>query len=101
MRLATIDRQQDRLDPLAMSIEVCEPVQRGALTMRAAPAPFLLDRKEVAILADQAVARDHAAVEEMLRDPVSAVGAIEQVGARAVREDVHEKASFGRKPCAH
>ena len=70
--------------------------------MRAAPAPFLLDREQVGILADQMMARHHAAGEEMLRDPVLAIGAVKQIGAGPVSEDVHEEASAVRlQPRAH
>ena len=47
------------------------------------------------------MARHHAAGEEMLRDPVLAVGAIEQIGAGAVGEDVHEEAAVRLQPGAH
>jgi hypothetical protein len=52
--------------------------------MRAAPAPFLLDLEQIGILPDQMMARHHAAGEEMLRDPVLAVGAVKAIGARAM-----------------
>ena len=39
------------------------------------------------------MARHHAAGEEMLRDPVLAIGAIEQIGAGAMGEDVQEEAA--------
>ena len=71
---------------------------RGALVMRAAPAPFLLDFEQIGILPDQMMARHHAAGEEMLRDPVLAIGAIEQIGAGAMGEDVHEEAAVGLQP---
>ena len=44
------------------------------------------------------MARHHPAGEEMLCDPVLAVGAVEQIGAGAVGEDVHEEAAIGREP---
>ncbi len=66
--------------------------------MNAAPAPFLLDLEQVGILPDQMMARHHPAGEKMLRDPTLAVGAIEQIGARAMGEDVHEETAIGFKP---
>src|SRR5207248_8251896 len=44
-RIVAIDLAERDLDLVAMRIEPREPVLRGALVMRAAPAPFLLDRK--------------------------------------------------------
>src|ERR1700712_3652674 len=66
MGAGAIDRQQDLLDPVAVGIEIHQPLLRRALIMRAAPAPFLLDREQIAILADQAMARHYPAGEEML-----------------------------------
>ena len=34
----------------------------------------------------------------MLRDPVFAIGAVEQIGARAMGEDVHEEAATRLEP---
>src|SRR5437899_8295269 len=79
-----IDLAQHTLDLVAMPVEIGEPVERGALVMRAAPAPFLLHLEDAGILPDQVMTRHHPAGEEMLRDPVFAVGAIEQIGAGAV-----------------
>ena len=47
------------------------------------------------------MARHHAAGDEMPGDPVLAIGAIEQIGAGAMREDVREEAAVGLQPCAH
>src|ERR1039458_317638 len=69
------------LDLVAVGIKIAEPVERGALIMYTAPAPFLLDLEQIGILPDQMMARHHPAGEEMLRDPVVSVGAIEQRGA--------------------
>jgi len=71
-----------------MRIEIGKPVLRGALIMRAAPAPFLFDSEQIGILPDQMMARHHATGEEMLRDPVLGIGAIEQIGAGAMGEDI-------------
>ena len=75
-----------------------QPVKRGALIMRAAPAPFLLDFEQVVILPDQMMARHHPAGEEMLCNPVLAVGPVEAIGARAMGEDVHEEAPARIEP---
>src|SRR5882672_5304951 len=84
--VAAVDRPQHVIDLVAVSVETAEPVERGALIVRAAPAPFLLDLEQVSILPDQVMARHHAAGEEMLRDPVLAVGAVEQVGTGSMGE---------------
>src|SRR5581483_1893606 len=84
-----------------MAIEIGEPVERRALVMLAAPAPLPLDFKQIGILPDQLMARHHAAGEEMLRDPVVLVVAVEQIGAGAVSKDVHEEAAFRLKPRPH
>src|ERR1700729_4143360 len=47
------------------------------------------------------MARHHAAGEEMLRDPVVPVGAIEQIGARTMGEDMYEEAAIRRQPGFH
>ena len=47
------------------------------------------------------MARHHAAGEEMLRDPVFLVGAIEQIGAGTMAENVHEEAAIRRQPRPH
>ena len=83
---------------MMVGIEIGQPVERGALIMRAAPAPFLLDLEQIGILPDQMMARHHAAGKELLRDKVFAIGAIEQIGARAKAEDVHEEATAQREP---
>src|SRR6266404_6029956 len=83
--VVAVDVAKDALDLIAVGIEIAEPVERGALVMRAAPAPFLLDREQIGILPDQMMARHHAAFEKMLRDPVLAIAAVEQIGAGAVR----------------
>src|SRR5215813_10284581 len=98
MRFVAIDLAQHGFDLACMGVEIGEPVHRRALIMRAAPAPLLLDRKQVGILPDQMMARHHPAGEEMLRDPVLAVSAIEQISARTMGEDVHEEASIRTKP---
>src|SRR5262245_61949359 len=93
-----MDRAQHGFDLVPMRIEIGEPVERGALIMRAAPAPFLLDFEQVGILPDQVMARHHAAGEEMLGDPVIPVSAVEQVSASAMSEDVHEEAAVRPEP---
>src|ERR1700731_2119535 len=82
--LVAVDIANNGLDLVAVGIEIAEPVERGALIMRAAPAPFLLDLEQIGILPDQMMARHHAAGEEMLRDPVFAIGAIDKIGAGAM-----------------
>lgn len=69
-------------DSIAMRIEIGEPLSCGALIMRAAPAPFLLDREDVAILPDELMARHHATGEEVLRDPVLAISPVERIRSR-------------------
>src|SRR5712664_851839 len=96
--IVAVDVAKNAFDLIAVGIEIAETVERGALIMRAAPAPFLLDLEQIGILPDQMMARHHAAGEEMLRDPVLSVGAIEQISARAVGEDMHEEAAVGREP---
>jgi hypothetical protein len=44
------------------------------------------------------MARHHSAGEKNVRDPVLAVGAVEQVGAGAVGEDMHEEAPVRLEP---
>src|SRR5688572_14721181 len=68
-RIVAMDLAQDGLDHFAMGVESREPVLRGALVVSSAPAPFLLDRKQIAILPDQMMARHHPAAEEVLGDP--------------------------------
>src|SRR6478609_506950 len=80
--VVAVDIAKNALDLIAVGIEIAEPVERGALVVRAAPAPFLLDLEQIGILPDQMMARHHAPAEEMLRDPVLTVGAIERIGAR-------------------
>src|SRR6202035_1877407 len=89
--VVAVDGTKDAFDLVAVGVEIAEPVERGALIMGAAPAPFLLDLEQINILPDQMVARRHPAGEEMLCDPVLAVGAIEQIGARTMGEDMHEE----------
>src|SRR6266404_1106795 len=96
--VVAVDHTKNALDLVAAGIEIAEPVDRGALIMRAAPAPFLLDLEQIRILPDQMMARHHAAAEEMLRDPVLAVGAIEPIGARTMGIDMHEEVAVGREP---
>src|SRR6202022_4763566 len=82
--VVAVDVAKNAFYLVAVGIEIAEPVKRGALVMRAAPAPFLLDREQIGILPDQMMARHHAAGEEMPRDPVLLVVAVEQIGARAM-----------------
>src|SRR6266403_3932488 len=89
------------LDLVAMGIEIAEPVERRALIMRAAPAPFLLDLEQIGILPDQMMAWHHAAGEKMLRDPVFAIGATEQIGTRTMGKNMHEEAAVRRQPRPH
>jgi len=98
MGLVTIDAAQDGFDGIAVAVEIGEPVERGTLVVNAALAPFLLDLEQIGILPDQMMARHHTTGEEMLRDPVLAVGAIEQIGAGTMGEDMHEQAPVGFKP---
>src|SRR6266700_5304681 len=96
--VAAIDVLQHLLDLLAAQIEIGEPVFRGALVMHPTPAPFLFDLEQIGILPDQMMARHHAAGEDMLRDPVLAVGTVEYVSAGAMGEDVHEEAAVALQP---
>src|SRR5881396_3952797 len=98
--LAAMDLAKRALDFVAMAIEVIQPILRGALIVHAAPAPFLFDLEQIGILPDQMMARHHAAGKEPLRDPVLATGAIEQIGAGAMGEDVQEEPAAGLQPCA-
>src|SRR6478752_6857355 len=66
--LLAMDLAQDRFDGVVTFVEIGQPVLRCALVMRTAPAPFLFDREQVGILANQVMARHHAAAEEVLRD---------------------------------
>src|SRR5665213_2398081 len=70
IRIGAVDLAKNDLDLVAVRIEIAEPVERGALVVGAAPAPFLLDLEQIGILPDQMMARHHPAGEEMLRDPV-------------------------------
>src|SRR6202012_3486837 len=63
--VVAIDRAKNGFDLVAMRIEIIKPVERGALIMAAAPAPFLFDREQIGILPDQMVARHHPSGEEM------------------------------------
>jgi hypothetical protein len=49
-----IDRAQNGFDLAAVGIEVAEPVERRALVMGTAPAPFLFDLEQVGVLPDVA-----------------------------------------------
>src|SRR6266511_5190180 len=89
--LAAMDLAKRALDLVAMGIEIVEPILRGALIRHAAPAPFLFDLEQIGILPDQIMARHHAAGKETLHDPVLAIGAIEQMGAGTMGEDVQEQ----------
>src|ERR1039458_3094186 len=68
--ILAIDAVQDALDLGAVGVKIPEPVERGALVVLAAPAPFLLDLEQIGVLPDQMMARHHPAREEMLGDPV-------------------------------
>src|SRR6266404_5952777 len=94
--VVAVDLAKNALDLVAVGIEIAEPVERGALIMRAAPAPFLLDLEQIRILPDQMMARHHPAGEEMLRDPVVSIGAVEQIGTRTMGENMHEEAAVRR-----
>src|SRR5258705_1228538 len=95
--VVAVDLGKNAPDLVAMGIEIAEPVERRALIMRAAPAPFLLDLEQIRILPDQMMAWHHPAVEEMLRDPVLTVSAIESIGARTMGIDMQEEAAVGRE----
>src|SRR4030081_1210826 len=69
VRVVAVDIAKHGFDLVAVTVEIAKPVERGALVMRAAPAPFLLDLEQILILPDQVVARHHPAGEEMLGDP--------------------------------
>src|SRR3984957_12171657 len=99
--VAAVELTKNALDLVTSGIEIGEPVERGALVVGAAPAPFLFDLEQIGILPDQMMARHHAAGEEMLRDPVLPVVAIEQISAGTMGEDVHEEAAIGRQPGFH
>src|SRR5215813_9926968 len=79
--IVAIDIAQHLVDLVAMRVEIGQPALRSALVVRAAPAPFLFDLEYSGILPDQMMARHHPAGEEMLRDPVLAIVAVEQIGA--------------------
>src|SRR5271168_5091276 len=55
--LVAIGEAQDGFDLVAVGIEIGEPVERGALIVGTAPAPFLLDLEQIGILPDQMMAR--------------------------------------------
>src|SRR6267142_1481214 len=97
-RVAAVNLAKNAFDLVAVGIKIAEPLERGALIMRAAPAPFLLDLEQIRILPDQMMAWHHPAVEEMLRDPVLTVSAIESIGARTMGIDMQEEAAVGREP---
>src|SRR3981081_4520407 len=96
VRVVAVDIAKHGFDLVAVTVEIAKPVERGALVMRAAPAPFLLDLEQILILPDQVVARHPPAGEEMLGDPAFPVGAIEQIGARAVGEDEEAEEAAAR-----
>src|ERR1700692_362305 len=96
--VVAVDGTKDAFDLVAMGVEIAKPVERGALIMGAAPAPFLLDLEQINILPDQMVARHHPAGEEMLCDPVLAVGAIEQIGADSGGKNMNKKRPVGPQP---
>src|SRR3954451_5246172 len=75
--LLAMDVAQGRLDQTAMRVEIGEPVVGGALIMRAAPAPLLLDHEDIVELPDEVMARHQPAREDVLRDPVFAIGPVE------------------------
>src|ERR1700704_3571050 len=96
--VVAVDLAKNGFDLVAVGIEIAEPLERGALIMGAAPAPFLFDLEQIGILPDQMMARSHPAGEKMLRDPVFAVGAIEQIGARTMGKNMHEETAVRRQP---
>src|ERR1700730_17319348 len=49
-RIVAVDGAKNAFDLVAVAVEVVEPVERGALIVHAAPAPFLLDREQIVIL---------------------------------------------------
>src|SRR5271168_5071031 len=75
-RVLAVDIAKNALDLVALRIEIAEPVERGALVMRPAPAPFLFDLEQIGVLPDQMMARHHAPGEEVLRDPVFLIGPV-------------------------
>ena len=85
-------------DRVVMRVEIDEPVVRGALIMRAAPAPFLLHREDVVELPDQVMARHQPAREDMLRNPVVTIEPVEQLRAGAMGDDLHEEPPLGGEP---
>jgi len=93
-----MDIAQHLLDLVAMRVEFLQPVVRGTLVMRARSNAIPSRSRIPGILPDQMMARHDPAGEEMLRNPVLAISAVEQIGARPVREDVHEEASAGLQP---
>src|SRR4051812_33598349 len=93
-----VDFAEHRLDLIAIAVEIGEPVERSALVMHPAPAPFPLHLEDIGIWANQMMTRHPPAGEEMLRDPVFAFGAIEQIGARTMGEDVQEEQPAGLQP---
>ena len=85
-----IDFVQNLLDPVAVRIKIPQPIQRGALIIRAAPAPGFLAREQIREFADQRVAGHQSAGKEMTRDPIHRVLMIEPVGRGLVREHVQK-----------
>src|ERR1700752_4029345 len=71
--VVAIDIAQVSFDLLAMRVEIGKPVERGALVMHPAPAPFLFPLEDFSEWPDRMMARHRPAGEEMLRDPVFAV----------------------------
>src|SRR5271157_4435997 len=98
--LSAVHRVQDRIDLRLVAIVIAEPIKQRPRIMGSIPAPLLLDREQVGVLADQVVARHDAAGEEMLRDPVGLIAMLECVRAMAMAEHVDDESSVGGEPAA-
>jgi hypothetical protein len=78
-----------------MTVVIFQPVIGCALIIAPIPQPFRLNREQIAEIADQSMARHDAAGEEMLRDPIGLILAIEAIRRRAMAEYMEEKPSIG------
>ena len=85
---------------VVVSVEIIEPVPRGAFVVLAVPAPVTLDNETVVEFANKSVARHDTAGEKVLRNPVRLVGMVEAVGRLAMRKHVQEKLAVIADPAA-
>ncbi len=87
-------------DPVAVGVEIPEPVERGALVVLAIPPPVLFHLEQVGEVGDQVAAWHDAACEEVVGDPVGGIVDVEAVGRGAMREDVRQQAAIRAQPGA-